>query len=67
MQRVTAQGDLRPMAASKEAMGDLRQILASRAAFYSKADLAVDTSAAPLQATFQTLRQQVRQSLHLSV
>ena len=65
MQRVTAQGDLRPMAASKEAMGDLRQILAGRAAFYSKADLAVDTSAAPLEATFRTLRQQVRQTLHL--
>ena len=67
MQRVAAQGDLRPMSASKEAMGDLRQILAGRAAFYAKADLAVDTSAAPLEATFQVLRQQVRQSLHLPV
>jgi XRE family aerobic/anaerobic benzoate catabolism transcriptional regulator len=65
MQRVTAQGDLRPMAASKEAMGDLRQILAGRAAFYCKADLTVDTSAASLQATFQALRRQVRQCLHL--
>ncbi len=65
MQRVAAQGDLRPMAASKEAMDDLRQILAGRAAFYSKADLVVDTSAAPLEATFQALRQQVRQTLHL--
>ena len=65
MQRVAAQGDLRPMAASKEAMGDLRQILAGRAAFHSKADLVVDTSAAPLEATFQVLRHQVRQSLHL--
>jgi XRE family aerobic/anaerobic benzoate catabolism transcriptional regulator len=65
MQRVAAQGDLRPMAASKEAMDDLRQILAGRAAFYSKADLTVDTSAAPLAATFQSLRQQVRQALQL--
>ncbi len=65
MQRVAEQGDLRPMAASKEAMDDLRQILAGRAAFYSKADLVVDTSAAPLEATFQALRQQVRQTLHL--
>jgi len=65
MQRVAAQGDLRPMAASKEAMDDLRQILAGRAAFYSKADLAVDTSAAPLEATFQALRRQVRQTLQL--
>jgi len=37
MRRVTAQGDLRPMAASREAMEDLKGILAGRAAFYSKA------------------------------
>ncbi|OGB04230.1 MAG: transcriptional regulator [Burkholderiales bacterium RIFCSPHIGHO2_12_FULL_69_20] len=67
MQRVAEQGDLRPMAASKEAMDDLRQILAGRAAFYSQADLTVDTSAAPLEATFQSLRQQVRQALQLPV
>ena len=48
MGRVAAQGDLRPMAASREAMDDLRQILAGRSAFYSKADMTVDTSAAPL-------------------
>ena len=39
MKRVAAQGDLRPMAASKEAMEDLKGILAGRAAFYSKAEL----------------------------
>ncbi len=63
--RVAAQGDLRPMAASREAMADLRQILAGRAVFYSKADRVVDTSAAPLAATFLVLRQQVRQALAL--
>ena len=65
MARVAAQGDLRPMAASREAMDDLRQILAGRSAFYSKADMTVDTSAAPLEATFQVLRQQVRAALRL--
>jgi len=65
MARVAAQGDLRPMAASREAMDDLRQILAGRSAFYSKADMTVDTSAAPLDATFQVLRQQVRAALQL--
>jgi len=65
MARVRAQGDLRPMAASAEAMDDLRQILAGRAAFYSKADMAVDTSAAPLEATFQALRSRVRAALRL--
>ena len=52
MARVAAQGDLRPMAASTEAMEDLKTILAGRAAFYSKADLRVDTSAQPLLETF---------------
>ena len=61
MKRVMAQGDLRPMAASREAMDDLRGILAGRAAFYSKADLQVDTSAQSLEQTFALLRDQVRQ------
>ncbi|WP_395700186.1 helix-turn-helix transcriptional regulator [Aquabacterium sp.] len=65
MQRVRAQGDLRPMAASREAMDDLRSILAGRAAFYSKAELHVDTSAQDLTATFQLLRRQVREALAL--
>ena len=56
MSRVMAQGDLRPMAASREAMEDLKSILASRAAFYSKADMRVDTSAQSLVETFQILR-----------
>ena len=65
MARVAAQGDLRPMAASREAMRDLRQILAGRAAFYSKADMTLDTSAAPLDDSFQALRRMVRQALQL--
>ena len=66
MKRVAAQGDLRPMAASKEAMDDLKGILAGRAAFYSKAELRLDTSAQPLEATFQALRALVRRALKLS-
>ncbi len=65
LKRVTAQGDMRPMAASKEAMEDLKGILAGRAAFYSKAQLRVDTSAQDLNATFAALRQVVRQKLQL--
>ncbi|MDP3086360.1 MAG: helix-turn-helix transcriptional regulator [Rubrivivax sp.] len=67
MARVTAQGDLRPMAASAEAMQDLRSILAGRAAFYSKADLQLNTSAQPLTQTFAALRQRVRQALGMAV
>ena len=63
MQRVAAQGDMRPMAASREAMDDLRSILAGRAAFYAKAEVHVDTSAQPLPETFQVLRRRVRDLL----
>jgi XRE family aerobic/anaerobic benzoate catabolism transcriptional regulator len=65
MKRVVAQGDLRPMAASKEAMQDLKGILAGRAAFYSKADFSLDTSAQPLDETFAALRRLVRDALQL--
>jgi XRE family aerobic/anaerobic benzoate catabolism transcriptional regulator len=63
MKRVVAQGDLRPITASKEAMEDLKGILAGRAAFYSKADFTLDTSAQPLDATFAALRGFVRSAL----
>ncbi len=65
MQRVAAQGDLRPMAASREAMEDLKGILAGRAAFYSKAQLRIDTSAQSLAETFLLLRESVRRVLAL--
>jgi XRE family aerobic/anaerobic benzoate catabolism transcriptional regulator len=65
MRRVTAQGDMRPMAASKEAMEDLKGILSGRAPFYSKAQLRVNTSEQPLDATFELLRDTVRQGLQL--
>ncbi|MEO6409320.1 MAG: helix-turn-helix transcriptional regulator [Burkholderiaceae bacterium] len=63
MQRVAAQGDLRPMAGNREAMQDLKGILAGRAAFYSKAEFHLDTSAALLQPTFLALRTIVRKAL----
>ncbi len=65
MKRVTAQGDLRPMAASREAMEDLKGILAGRAAFYSKAQLKLDTSAQALEPTYAALRTMVRQALQI--
>jgi XRE family aerobic/anaerobic benzoate catabolism transcriptional regulator len=63
MNRVVAQGDTRPMAASREAMEDLKGILAGRAPFYSKAQLQINTSAQPLDATFLLLRDGVRHLL----
>jgi XRE family aerobic/anaerobic benzoate catabolism transcriptional regulator len=44
MARVVRQGDLRPLAASTEAMADLRRMLAERAPLYARADAAVDTA-----------------------
>jgi XRE family aerobic/anaerobic benzoate catabolism transcriptional regulator len=67
MTRVAAQGDLRPMAGNKEAMEDLNRILEGRSAFYSKADLAFNTSQYPLDACFAALRSQVRKELMLPV
>jgi XRE family aerobic/anaerobic benzoate catabolism transcriptional regulator len=66
MERVLAQGDLRPMAASVEAMEDLKAILAGRAAFYAKADMRLDTSAQSLVETFQLLRNCVRAALGMA-
>jgi XRE family transcriptional regulator, aerobic/anaerobic benzoate catabolism transcriptional regulator len=63
MQRVIAQGDLRPMSASKEAMDDLRQILKGRNAFYSKADATINTSAQDEDATYELLSAQVKSRL----
>jgi XRE family aerobic/anaerobic benzoate catabolism transcriptional regulator len=66
MQRVAAQGDMRPMAASAEAMEDLKRILAGRLSFYAKADIGFDTSGQPLEQAFQGLRTQVRAAIGLA-
>lgn len=44
MQRVIAQGDMRPMAHNPEAMSELRKILHEREPQYRKADLTLDSS-----------------------
>ena len=54
------------MAASREAMDDLKGILSGRAAFYSKAQLRIDTSNQSLEETYHLLRDQVRQILQLT-
>ena len=67
MGRVAAQGDMRPMAASREAMEDLKRILEGRSAFYSKADMAINTSGRSEDQAFAALRTSVRQHLTLPV
>ncbi|MBC7993718.1 MAG: helix-turn-helix transcriptional regulator [Rhizobacter sp.] len=63
MQRVMAQGDLRPMAGSSEAMEDLRRILSGRSAFYGRADLSFDTGGKPASESFAQLREAISASL----
>ena len=63
MARVAAQGDLRPMAASTEAMEDLKRILAGRSAFYAKADLRLDTSQGSEDEAFARLRRLTREAI----
>ena len=61
MRRVVAQGDLRPMAGSPEAMDDLKRILAGREASYAKADLTFDTVGKALAEAYLGLRASVLQ------
>ena len=65
LSRVAAQGDMRPMAGSEEALEDLKRILDGRSAFYAKADMVFDTSAQPLEESFVELRRQIRGALKL--
>ena len=67
MGRVAAQGDMRPMAGSREAMEDLKRILEGRSAFYSKADMTINTSGRSEDLAFAALRSSVRQHLTLPI
>lgn len=55
MDRVIAQGDLRPMAGNRAAMNDLKAILAARENDYARADATLDTSAQNFDATLEAL------------
>lgn len=60
MQRVVAQGDLRPMSGNRAAMNDLKSILAAREADYSRADARLNTSAQDFDATLDRLEVMAR-------
>ncbi len=64
MDRVRAQGDLRPMEESnEEAMADLKRILAEREAEYRRADAVVDTSGRRVDESLTELKQTVARLL----
>jgi XRE family transcriptional regulator, aerobic/anaerobic benzoate catabolism transcriptional regulator len=60
MDRVIAQGDLRPMGSGRGAIDDLKAILASRAPDYARADASLDTSAQDFAQTIDKLEDLVR-------
>ncbi|MEX1037149.1 MAG: helix-turn-helix transcriptional regulator [Sneathiella sp.] len=55
MSRVVAQGDMRPMAGSREAMDDLKQILAARTPMYRRADAKFKTSGKTIEESLRDL------------
>jgi XRE family transcriptional regulator, aerobic/anaerobic benzoate catabolism transcriptional regulator len=62
MQRVLAQGDVRPMADNRESMSDLRRILSVREPLYRMADTTVDTASHTLAESFKAMLKAVRSS-----
>lgn len=57
MNRVTAQGDLRPMANNPDAMEDLQHILKERTPFYEQAHKQLFTSGKSVEQSFEELKQ----------
>jgi XRE family aerobic/anaerobic benzoate catabolism transcriptional regulator len=55
MERVVAQGDMRPMANNREAMADLQQILKVRDGLYRRADAQIDTTNAVVDESARAL------------
>lgn len=55
MERVVAQGDMRPMAGNRESMADLQRILAGRTALYQRADADVRTGGRGVEESLDAL------------
>jgi XRE family aerobic/anaerobic benzoate catabolism transcriptional regulator len=62
MQRVIAQGDMRPMADNRESMSDLRRILDVREPLYRKADATIDTGGRSVGKSMGMLEQAIREA-----
>jgi len=60
MQRVIAQGDMRPMSNNRDAMSDLKRILAEREVLYNKADIQLDTAGRTFEESLDTLIRALR-------
>jgi XRE family aerobic/anaerobic benzoate catabolism transcriptional regulator len=56
MQRVMAQGDLRPFKGSPAALEEIRRLLADRNRLYARADATLDTSGRTVRSSLAELR-----------
>lgn len=65
MERVTAQGDLRPMANNDDAMEDLHRILEERTPYYEKAHAVLDTSGKTVEQSYKELVKIVQEHSNL--
>lgn len=61
MERVMAQGDLRPFKGRKTALDEIRKLLADRDRLYSRADATVETTGKAVKAALDELRTKVKQ------
>lgn len=60
MERVMAQGDMRPMANNRDSMSDLKRILSERELLYNKADIQIDTTGRTVDESLEALIQALR-------
>jgi XRE family transcriptional regulator, aerobic/anaerobic benzoate catabolism transcriptional regulator len=56
MNRVIAQGDMRPFKGRSAALDEIRKLLADRDRLYSRADVTVDTTGKPFKESFSELK-----------
>jgi XRE family aerobic/anaerobic benzoate catabolism transcriptional regulator len=56
MNRVIAQGDMRPFKGRKAALDEIRKLLADREGLYARADLTLDTSGRPVKTMLDELK-----------
>jgi XRE family aerobic/anaerobic benzoate catabolism transcriptional regulator len=66
LNRVMAQGDMRPMAGSTQALEDLKHILNERTPMYSQAHQSFDTSPLSLQEAVKRLSQDLKYAMALA-
>jgi XRE family transcriptional regulator, aerobic/anaerobic benzoate catabolism transcriptional regulator len=60
MERVIAQGDMRPISDHSDAISDLKRILSERDALYAKADIQVDTTGRTVEESLEILIRALR-------